>query len=392
MTSLSESVTGDHAEVLVTTRRQRKRLLEALPKQIKDILDFNISRFDGKDAAGAEKWIRNVKEWANMNDIELMDAFDILLTEDALTLWKSSADSVKNNEEAISWFNDQFVIKKSIVDELMELANVSQGENERFNTFEIRVKKLVDQIYDTNLGKDEIVKCFLKSRVKDDRLKETFYLNKSISTEEMKEKAKIYEQMNESNTAKVHVLEKPTYAQRLMSNNHFYNPKTSPSNRFYQEYTTRNINPEPIMNQSMKPGIGKDRDDATRPRVPKYSLKQIAKRAFCRAKGRPDPEVRPLQVGQCFCCGEHGHRISTCPLKNRCLICGSNEHLFRNCRQLAPQKKTIYCINDEEEEEDRKYKHRTEGNIDDTTKDLAPIHDLNMLDLTGDISSVGSNQ
>ena len=52
-------------------------------------------------------------------------------------------------EVAREWFTETFMIKKSIIDLFMELAEVKQNHDERFATLEIRVRNLLNSVLDS---------------------------------------------------------------------------------------------------------------------------------------------------------------------------------------------------------------------------------------------------
>lgn len=59
-----------------------------------------------------------------------------------------------------------------------------------------------------------------------------------------------------------------------------------------------------------------------KPKSPMGSMKHIVRRVYNIAKGLPEPELRRLQPGECYCCCGSGHFRNNCPLNKRCLICG----------------------------------------------------------------------
>src|ERR1043165_5476547 len=136
------TVTGDHAENIsvITRQQQRKNLQNALPKKTQEFLNINIRKYDGHNAKEAEGWLKDIEEWLTLNDLNLVSAFDLLLAEEAATLWKAYRSDETSKEDAKKWFSDTFMIQKSITEMIVELATVQQGENERFATFEIRVR------------------------------------------------------------------------------------------------------------------------------------------------------------------------------------------------------------------------------------------------------------
>lgn len=52
---------------------------------------------------------------------------------------------------------ETFLIKKSVTEMIIDLASLKPGENERFATFEIRIRNMLNQVLDAGISKDEMV-------------------------------------------------------------------------------------------------------------------------------------------------------------------------------------------------------------------------------------------
>ena len=106
-----DTFTGDHAKVetiQAVTRQQRKLILESLPKQARDILNFNVRKFNGRNTTEAELWIKDIEDWLMMNELSLVSIFDLLLSEEAGILWKDFKIPNITDKEAKEWFSDTF--------------------------------------------------------------------------------------------------------------------------------------------------------------------------------------------------------------------------------------------------------------------------------------------
>ena len=73
----------------------------ALPKKVQELLNFNVRKFDRRDSQEYERWI-------SLNDLPLVNAFDLLLSEEAGELWKDHKTDVLTQDEARDWFRETF--------------------------------------------------------------------------------------------------------------------------------------------------------------------------------------------------------------------------------------------------------------------------------------------
>ena len=141
-------VTGDHAINVnaVTRQQQRKLILDSLPKKAQELLNLNIRKYDGKDASEALRWFKDIEEWIIMDEFNLISIFDLLLTDEAGILWKDFKCDGITTEDAKKWFTDSFTVKKSFSELILELAMAKQEADERFATFEIRVRNVINVV------------------------------------------------------------------------------------------------------------------------------------------------------------------------------------------------------------------------------------------------------
>ena len=111
--------------------------------------------------------------------------------------------------------------------------------------------------------------------------------------------------------------------------------------------------------------------------------------------GFADPNPCELRLGQCFCCGEEGHRRFECPLKDKCLICGKNGHNFRDCSLLNGRReynnnvKKISCIH-EGTENQQVYSHDDREEYSSDCQQHEVEVRKNVSDPIAHISSLGS--
>lgn len=365
---LEPDLTGDHAEnkSINAVSKTTKSLMECLPKSCQDMLTLNIRRYDGRGSKEAEDWLRDIEEWLKTNGQRLTSTFDVLLTSEAKTLWENVKASETTDEKARMWFLNTFTIHKSMTDKIKELAALEQEEDERFATFEIRVRKALAEILHSGREEEEIVQDLISNKAKDIRLREALLTKPETKIEEARALAKIYES-NRNKEEHVKIVEQRTYAriagQRPNNNkpSEYYsrrNQASGPTNQYIprnEEFsTTQRANYQERRGKFQGGNYERSgRSDVIPGRsLPTVSMKNIAKRLYNESRGLPPPPIQKLAVGDCFCCGEKGHRRQECPLGKRCLICGKEGHMFRDCFSLRNEKHRQYqkiaCIQDEE--------------------------------------------
>lgn len=379
-----DSVTGDHAKNInaITRQQEKKLIMDSLPKKAQDLLSFNIRKYDGRNFKEAANWIKDIEEWLRVNNLCLMSVFDLLLSDEAAVLWKDFKTDSTTKDEAKAWFMDTFTIKKSITEMFVELAGVKQQDNERFATFEIRVKQLLDNIFNSELSRDEILKDFISKRTKNSALKEKLISKPKMNIEDIRSVAKLYENQEHSvpfhEEKYVDVVQKTRYSDVVKQGNSF-NRENLKRNSYessskFRNNSMRNLEDNyasgPIMaNRNFENfnnrNNGKNENQRYRPSV---SMKHVARKFYNKCMGLPNPKDEVLLPGQCYCCGERDHLRFECPLKNKCLICGKEGHLFRNCILLNNRNrnfiKPILCIYDENNEsccEDKIINHDIEA-------------------------------
>ena len=88
------------SEAINAVTRNRKQIMESFLKQAKDILNFNVRRFNGRSTVDTENWFKDIEDWMMVNDLNLVSIFDLLLCEEALILWKEVKTSSMTNEKA----------------------------------------------------------------------------------------------------------------------------------------------------------------------------------------------------------------------------------------------------------------------------------------------------
>ena len=402
----NENVTGDHAEKLesinvVTRKQQRKLILESLPKQAREILNFNVRKFDGRSTVEAEKWLKDIEDWMLVNDLNLVGIFDLLLSEEAGILWKEFKFSTISDDETRAWFQETFTKKKSITDKISELASVRQYRDERYATFEIRVKKLVDDVFDCGNSREDIVRSIILNRIQNERLKDNISTKPDISREEMRNLAKVFESRDVSETKvrleEIQAVERRSYANIAQGNQRQWNNNVeSKTNTYQRRPVEQNYQNRPERNErqfeKVKPVVEQHNDRMTMERrtPPLVSMKHIARKLYNRCCNLPEPAEERLKPGQCYCCGQNDHMRFECPLKDKCLICGKEGHSFRDCNLLKNSRintrrveRKVYCIHDEDDE-------RSEELIEPFIHDIE--NKKNQEDPVVFISSVGSRQ
>jgi hypothetical protein len=421
-----KDLTGDHADdskpghINAVTRSQtRQSLMSMLSKESQHIISLNVRKFDGVNANEAEKWIKDIEEWIKIADLSFKMVFDMMLVDEAATLWiefQRSETKEFSGCEIKEWFLDTFTLKKSMIAKIVELSEVRQGDEERFATFEIRVRKLINSVLHSGLNEEEIVQDVIKNRIRDNKMKEIMITKPEITMKETRNLAKIYENMERSDKVYVNAVQRPSYAnaakkpvfkrpdnyrpvyQERRENrsqtisdeeNNYRNIESQQRSRYRadrNEFAARNNNDgfkRPYENkQSMN----------TERRMPTISMKQIAKRVYNTSRGLYTPKEESLKEGQCFCCGETDHRRFECPLKNKCLICGDENHTFRNCHLLRGNKniRRVACVYEDENESEITHINEAYAKDDDSVSINEDRRRKNREDSTVYISSVGS--
>ena len=407
-----DCVTVDHSRDInaITRAKGSKNMFDSLSKQAREMLNFNVRKFDGKVGSEAELWLKDIREWLRIEDQSLVDALDLLLTDAAALLWEATKTPKMTDEMAKEWFVETFTVRKTITNQIVELAQVHQENDERFQVFEIRVRTLVKSVFSSEMTEEQIVRDIISNRAKDDRVKEIFMSGKTTSFEDARDMAKIQEKIEMSNNNKYNIdaIRRESYAAAVSKGK--YNRRQQEKVETTTPYKTeerRDISYEmdkpnnarfvPIMNEDrIENGRYRGRKDMseTERRIPTVSLKDIARRAFNDSKGRNTPQPTRLLPGQCFCCGEKGHRRLECPLKDKCLICGKEGHGFRNCYLLKNEnkfQKRVACIFEESQQENY---NEFVDNYDNYEEVLQKSMDKtkNKDDPIAFISSVGSTQ
>ena len=413
---IKSDVTGDHAGEINAVSRGKgtKNMFDSLSKQAREMLNFNVRKFDGRVGSEAEAWLKDIREWLRIEDRSLVDALDLLLTDAAAILWNAEKPTKTSDELAKEWFIETFTVRKTITNKIVELAEAHQGTDERFPVFEIRIRKLVKDIFNSDMSEEQIIRDIIAHRARDDRIKEVFMSGKTTSFEDAREMAKIQEKIEIANNNRQNIvaIQRESYASAASRTNR---PMTYPQdnkkkflNSAHQQKEARydmnegrtNSNNRfiPIMEEYNRGNDSRsewNNGPASERRMPSVSLKNIARKMFNDSRGVETNRIERLTPGQCFCCGEKGHRRFECPMRNRCLICGKEGHSFRDCFLLKNDrgyKKRVSCIYEEVRDED----------VDDTREDGHSNYEENIQksierqknknDPIAFISSVGSTQ
>ena len=123
-----------------------------MPQKTQEMLVPRPTFFDGS-AQKAEDWLQMTKEFANFNQIELSFAFDMLLRGDSKDLWQefSNKKEAITNDAVEVWFTETFSNVKSIYDKIKELSAVRQRVDEKFRSYELRVRKLVIEVFEKKM-------------------------------------------------------------------------------------------------------------------------------------------------------------------------------------------------------------------------------------------------
>jgi hypothetical protein len=259
------------------------------------------------------------------------------------------------------------------------------------------------------MTEEEIVRDLISNKARDDRIKEIFMSEKCTSFEDARNMAKIQEKIEFTKESRMNVdaIQRDTYANVTNRRRQYGNDKRQQGTQqtFREQipdtrYVPNNKNAQyvPIANEQRGENV-RDKSHNTfqegQRRTPTISLKDIARRLFNESRSINTPKPENLTPGQCFCCGEKGHRRFECPMKDKCLICGKEGHAFRNCFLLKNSnsyKKRIACVyeenygeNCEEMNEDAysSYEEQIQKSMETKKNKDDPI---------GYISSVGSRQ
>lgn len=397
-------ITGDQI-ITRSMASESEKILASLPKEVKEQLIPAVTRFHGLVGEESEKWLEKTQNFARINDFSMSSVFGFLFADDAKVLWESFVTDKKlKDTECIEWFKEKFVNKRKLLQIFEELVTIEQSSGERFETFEIRVSKLVEKALSGTVSKEELVKEILCKKVKSTKLKDAFIMKEEITVNEMKVMAQTIEKQQECNES---VPEKISYAAAIRedrngsqvnnnrmqndfqrhyvnnthrNNGNYTNIQRNTNNRRYPDVqkngNTQNYNG--VRNTNNNQSYSRER--------PTHSMKYLAKREYYKSLGRPAPAECKLGPHDCFCCGEHGHKKQDCPMKNKCLICGKSGHFYKRCYRLRnSQIATIDEIKINSVIED-----------DITVEELDEINALhhevkNVAAPTAHISSVGSN-
>ena len=316
----TKDVTGDHAIDAITRNQKQRGFLESLSKQARGMLDINVRKYDGRSSTEAEQWLKDIGEWLRIEEQSLINAFDVLLVDEAAVLWTSFRNKDTTEVIAKTWFNDTFTIKKTITNKIVELSQVQQDTDERFATFEIRVRNMVKGIFSSGMSEEDIVRDIISHRVRDDRVKEILMTKTEMNVEEARGMAKVYEniEMSKTETRAVNIIKKTTYAQvtNRGNNQDKYNDN--------QVQRLQSINDSPRRNEQIRrPPISTSNDRFNyqeQRKLPTVSLKYIARKLYNDSRGIDTKAAEKLTTVQCFCCGERAHRRFECPSKDKCLI------------------------------------------------------------------------
>ena len=182
-----ENLTGNHVEVSAITRQrkeERQKIFKNLPQATQEMLVPKPTFFDGSSDT-AEDWIQTTKEFASFNQMELPFAFDMLLRGDAKELWQeaNTSEDLMTNDKCENWFRLTFINVKSMVEKISDLSSIKQRVDEKYRNFEIRVKKLVKEIFESKRSPDEISRIFILNGLRSEKLKESFALQPELNGE-----------------------------------------------------------------------------------------------------------------------------------------------------------------------------------------------------------------
>lgn len=360
---INGNVTGDHAEIAALTRsQQRQKIVESLPKNIQDSIYPVIKKFFGGKEENAKDWLVSIEEFVTINSLNLGAAFDLLLHGDAKELWiafKETQKTPASDQDVKGWFILKYVKSKSFLQNIEDMSLIKQRSDERFENFIIRVRKLVREVLSANQTEDMIVKDIVTRRMYSEKVKDVISMNPDVSLTEIEKMNVNFENiLHTEDSREVFALadERKQSSYASVTRNKIpvrqnVQPIIRPSVPETNRYISQKRNYENYDNRPH--GTERRRSSESllvneRPNRPMVSLKHIARRVYNKAKGLPEPELRQLQPGQCYCCGETGHIRNNCPLNKCCLICGKNDHFFNNCPLLRSNNtRRIHCIQEE---------------------------------------------
>ena len=98
-------------------------------------------------------------------------AFDMLLHNDAKQLWQEfcQINESISNEDAEKWFLENFTTAKTLVDNVAELSSMKQKMNEKYQTYEIRVKNLVKEIFEKKRSIEDVTRLFITNGLRSEK-------------------------------------------------------------------------------------------------------------------------------------------------------------------------------------------------------------------------------
>ena len=304
-----------------------------------------------------------------------------------------------------------------MTDKIKDLATLQQGSEERFAIFEIRIRKALADILHSGCGEEDIVHDLITNKVRDFRLREVLLTKPETKMEETRNLAKIFES-SEKTEGYVKAIDQRTYARvaergtKEVQNTVPYSKNIiEPSrNEYNQRATEQHGNYRGRREQFQREDYRRSErgNNFSEQTLPTVSMKFIAKRLYNESRGLPSPPIQKLTVGDCFCCGEKGHRRHECPLRNKCLICGKEGHIFRNClslrRETPRQFQRVACIEEEVLKTNEQNERHNEGNFNSDSYNIDDRYDVperysemrgetkNTNDSMGFISSVESRE
>jgi len=336
--NIEKAVTGDHAEISVLTKsQQRMKIVESLPKNIQESIYHLIIKYFGHKKEDAKEWLQSIEDFVAINSLNLSAAFDLLLHGDAKELWTAFKERIKipSEEDTKNWFISKYIKSKTFLQKIEDMSRINQRSNERYENFVIRVRKMVQDVLSVKQTEDAIVKDIISKRMCYGKVKELIAMNSEMSLEEIERLTINFENsMGIEENSEIIAIEdnkrerKTTYAtvagvNRPIRHNRPQIIKPSVHNQGGQYFDSNKRRQDSDRRQPMDKS--NEYDKFQRPVV---SMKHIARRVYNRAKGLPEPELRRLRPGECYCCGESGHVRNNCPLIRCCLICGKDNHFL----------------------------------------------------------------